>query len=84
MWNVGFAACSILTLGCIDVRTELFGWAGGTGGGCLGPLGVSLYSSSSSMMRCGSPGLLAPPPLPIWFEPPDNVVLKGSCSLRGG
>lgn len=75
MWNVGFAACSMLTLGCTDERTELFGWAGGTGGGCLGPLlgVISLYSSSSSAMRCGfGPG------------PPGNVVLKGNCSLRGG
>lgn len=35
--NVGFAACSTLTLGRLDVRIGL-GWAAATGGGALGAL----------------------------------------------
>lgn len=36
IWKLGFAACSTLTLGCVELRIGL-GCAGWTGGGCLGP-----------------------------------------------
>lgn len=48
IWKFGFAACSRLTLGCMELRTGL-GWAACTGGGCLGP--VDWLKPSSSSMR---------------------------------